>query len=405
MKAPVLAILVALALGGTAHADKALAAKYYRAGQKAYQAQAFESAAENLDRAFQELPVPELAFSAAQAYRRAHRVKANVDHVVRAIELYKFYLSKITDGGRVADASDNLTEMERELVALGGAKAPSASPPPAKRTRLAVTVSLIGVDTAVDLKELEERKTGPSIAVVTKLDGAAIKPDQMIEVAPGKHVVRAEAAGFAPVERTEDIQDGASELVELELSPLPAALSIKTEKGARVSVDGRGIGTAPVPPVSLPAGRHVFTIIRSGREPVARELVLERGQSVTIEQKLVATERRRAVTWVLVGGGALALFTTTTAIAAFHEDSQASDDFRELQKGNADPYLRASYANARSLRDQLRTSALLGGIATFGVVAVAAFLYGFDTPSAEGLRVTPIATGGGGGGAAVIGRF
>lgn len=401
-----LAILVALAvLAGPAHADKALAAKYYRAGTKAYQAQAFESAAENLDRAFQELPVPELAFSAAQAYRRAHRVKANVDHVVRAIELYKFYLSKVTEGGRVADAADNLGEMERELVTLGGAKAASASPAAPKRTRIAVTVSLVGVDAAVDLKELDERRSGPAITVVTKVDGTAVKADQMVDVTPGTHVVRAEAPGFAPLERTAKVEDGASELIELELAPLPASLSIRTEKGARVSIDGRGIGTAPVAAVSLPAGRHVFTIIRSGREAVAREVVLERGQSLAIDQPLVATERRRAVTWVLVGAGVLALFSTTTAIAAVHEDREARDDLDQIAKGNADPDVRDSYANARNLRDQFRTSAWLGGAAALGVVAVGAFLYSFDTPSAEGLRVTPMAAAGGGGGAALIGRF
>ena len=105
-----------------AHADKKLAAAYFRAGEKAYLAQNFEAAAKNLDEAFKELPAPEIAFSAAQAYRRAHRVKANAAYVARSVELYRFYLSKVTQGGRVGDAADNVGEMERELVALGGVK-------------------------------------------------------------------------------------------------------------------------------------------------------------------------------------------------------------------------------------------------------------------------------------------
>ncbi len=398
-----LAILMVLSLSSAAHADKKLAAAYFRAGEKAYLAQNFEAAAENLDAAFKELPAPELAFSAAQAYRRAHRVKSNVAHVARSIELYKFYLSKVTEGGRVADAADNVGEMERELVTLGGVK---AAAPVEQKTRVALTVTLIGLDTAVAMRELEDRRasTAPQITAVTRLDGVVVKPDQMIEVTPGPHVVRAEAPGFAPLERTHDVAAGKSELVELELQPLPAKLSITTEKGARVSVDGRGIGTAPVAPVELPAGRHTFTIIRTGREPVAREVVLERGQSLTVNEKLAPTERRRAVTWMIVGGGVLALFTTTTAIAAIHEDGVAEGHLRELAVGNQDPALRNSYASARDLRNQLRTSAYIAGAATITVGIVAVALYYFDNPSAEGLRVTPIATSTGGG-AALIGRF
>lgn len=398
-----LAILAVLSLASAAHADKKLAAAYFRAGEKAYLAQNFEAAAENLDAAFKELPAPELAFSAAQAYRRAHRVKSNVAHVARSIELYKFYLSKVTEGGRVADAADNVGEMERELVALGGVKAVA---PAEQKTRVALTVTLVGLDAAVSMRELEDRRAGaaPEVTAVTKLDGVVVKPDQMIEVTPGPHVVRAEAPGFAPLERTHDAVSGKSELVELELQPLPAKLLITTEKGARVSVDGRGIGAAPVTPVELAAGRHTFTIIRTGREPVAREVVLERGQSVTVSENLAPTERRRAVTWVFVGAGLGALFTTTTAIAAMHQDGVAEGHLRDLELGNQDPALRNSYASARDLRNQLRTSAYLAGAATITVGIVAVALYYFDNPSAEGLRVTPIATSTGGG-AAVIGRF
>src|SRR5205085_4417600 len=101
------------------------------------------------------------------------------------IELYKFYLSKVTQGGRVADAADSLGEMERELQSLGGVK--TAMPSAEAKTRLALTVLLSGAEGGGSMRELEDRRTGtaPEIPTVTKLDGVVVKSDQMVEVTPG----------------------------------------------------------------------------------------------------------------------------------------------------------------------------------------------------------------------------
>ncbi|MBL0221081.1 MAG: PEGA domain-containing protein [Myxococcales bacterium] len=397
-------LVVLVSLGLPAHADRKAALRFFKAGEKAFAAQNFEAAAENLDAAFKELPVPELAFSAAQAYRRAHRVKANVAYVARAVELYTFYLAKVTEGGRVADAADSLGELERELDKLGGPKAMPATV--VVKTQLALTVSLVGVDATVTMRELEDRRAGgeAAIPVVTKVDGVAVLPEKMIDVSPGPHVVRAEAPGFAPLEKREVAVEGHSELVELELQPLPAKLTIETERGARVSVDGRGIGTAPVAPIDLPAGRHVLTIIRSGREAVARELVLGRGQVMTVRERLSPTERRRAVAWVMVGAGALGVITLSTTIGAIHEDGIATDLLHQLQQGGQSEQVGRDYADARELRNRLRDGAWATGGVMLAVGIVGAFLYYVDTPSAEGLKVTPLASGGVAG-ASVIGRF
>ena len=104
---------------GIAHAeDKAAAERYFRAGAKAYAAQNFAAAATDFDEAYKALPLPEIAFSAAQAYRRLYRVEPKPEYVRRAVELYRAYLDKVKTGGRVGDAADNLAEMERELDKL-----------------------------------------------------------------------------------------------------------------------------------------------------------------------------------------------------------------------------------------------------------------------------------------------
>jgi tetratricopeptide (TPR) repeat protein len=114
-----LAIVAVLALASTAAAERKVAERYFRAGAKAYAAQNFVAAAANFDEAYKSEAMPEIAFSAAQAYRRLYRIEPKAQHVVRAIELYRDYLAKVKTGGRVGDAADNLAEMERELDKLG----------------------------------------------------------------------------------------------------------------------------------------------------------------------------------------------------------------------------------------------------------------------------------------------
>jgi hypothetical protein len=400
------ASLIALAaLTASAAADRNVALKYFRAGEKAYQAQNFEAAAQNFDSAFKELELPELAFSAAQAYRRAHRVKSNAGYVQRSVLLYRFYLSKVTEGGRVGDAADSLGEMERELEKLGvGTKAPP--PPVEEKTALAVTATLVGVDTLGGMREIEDLRAGaePEILVTTKIDGQVVTPAKMVEVTEGDHIVRAEAPGFAPFEKREVAVKGHRELVELTLQPLPALVTITTERGARISIDGRGIGTAPLAAIEVPAGKHVLTVIHRGREPVARDLTVTRGQRVALDIDLESTLRRRSVTWVLVGAGVLAVTSVATGLGALYEDGVASDKLDQLQQGSQPSQVGREYADARDLRDSLITGTWVTGGAAVAVGLAAGFLYYFDNPSAEGLRVAPMSTQSGAG-AALIGRF
>ena len=51
--------------------------------------QDFAAAATDFEQAYKALPLPEIAFSAAQAYRRQYQVDAKPSHVARAIELYR----------------------------------------------------------------------------------------------------------------------------------------------------------------------------------------------------------------------------------------------------------------------------------------------------------------------------
>ena len=402
MKRTVVLLLVLLL--GVAHADRKVALKFFRAGEKAYKAQQFAAAAQNFYEAYKVLPLPEIAFSAAQAYRRQYRIDQSPEAVRRAVELYTAYLAKVKEGGRVGDAADSLGEMERELDKLGGG--PSAAPVVVERTQLGVTVNLAGVGGDDRMNEIEDtRRATDAIDVKTWIDGTLVAPDKMIEVAPGEHVVRAEAVGFAPREQKHPAPKGHSELVELELEALPAKVKVVTERDARVSIDGRGIGDAPVAEIALPAGRHVLTIVRAGRHPVSRELVLGRGQVLTVTEPLEPTARRRSVKFVAGVALGLGVITLATGVGAILQDREAEDLLAELRTGNHPPgTIGVDYANARDFRNQLVTGTWVAGAAAVGVGLVAGYLYYFDTPSAEGIRVAPLA-GGGAAGAQVIGRF
>ncbi len=398
-----LAIVLAVMLtASVATADRQNALKYFRSGEKAYRAQNFAAAAQSFYQAYQELPLPEIAFSAAQSYRRQYRVERKREYVERAVELYRFYLDKVKSGGRVGDAADSLGEMEIELAKLGGARRETST---VDLTQLGVTVDLVGVTAATSMKEIDESKaSAPAMAVTATLDGKPVDVDKLVDVEPGDHVFHIEAKGFAPADKKGHAVKGRSDFVEVELRPLPAHVKITTERGARISIDGRGVGVAPVAAFELAAGRHVLTVVRRGRQPVSQEIEVAQGDAYELDQKLTPTSQRRAAKWVAIGAGVLGVFTAISAIAAVVEDGNASDKLEQLRMGSQDASLLSEYRSAHERRDQLVIGTWVAGGAAVAVGTVALIMFYADTPSAEGVRVTPFMSANSGG-ASVIGRF
>jgi hypothetical protein len=178
----------------------------------------------------------------------------------------------------------------------------------------------------------------------------------------------------------------------LTLEPLPAQLTVETEAGATLIVDGRGIGEAPHGAISLSAGTHVLTVVRSGRKPAAREVVVERAQTKALKIDLEPTARRRAVPWVVLGAGTLAAVAAVAGGGAIYWNSDAKEQRDLLLLGDQDPSVLASYNNSRSRRDTALTGVWVMGGAAVAVGLTAVWLYYFDSPSAEGVRVVPAAT-------------
>ena len=401
-RALVLAMLIAIPAHADDAANKEAAERYFRAGSKAYSAQNFSAAAAEFDEAWKAMPLPEIAFSAAQAYRRLYRVDAKPEYVRRAVELYRIYLAQVKTGGRVGDAADSLGELERELERLNIKIAVGTPPAPmVERTRLGVSVTIAGQASDTALHEVGDTTGEVAKGLHATLDGKPIEPFALLDVDAREHVLAVTADGYLPVEKKAVAVTGQSQLIELELRAKPASVVIHTEEGAHVSIDGRVV---PGLTLEVPAGKHLITITHRGREPFGKELVIQRGESLTFAAPLRETGRRKAVPYVMTGAGVLAVGAITTSIVALVRDSHASDLRDSLAKGNQPVKIADDYDHTVTSRDHFVTATWILGGAALAAGATGALLYLFDEPNAESLRVTPMVAPIGGG-AVLSGHF
>jgi len=400
------AILALLVLVATAHADRKKAEQLFQRGEKAYRAQKFLAAAQSFEAAYKELPAPELAFSAAQAYRRQYRVDStHSEYVELAVKYYELYLNEVKSGGRTGDAADSLDDMKAELRHLEKTgklgKVTTDTVP-----MLAVAVELADRQQApTKMREIDDTKpTQADTPVKTFVDGKPVESDVLLPVKEGEHIVRGEADGYKPAEKRVRVLAGVPVYEQLMLEPLAAQLTVETEAGATLIVDGRGVGETPRAPISLDAGTHVITVVRSGRKPAAREITVERAQSKTVKIVLAPTARRRAVPWVLGGAGGFVVLTGVAASGALYWNGQAVDNRDKLAAGNQTQDVLDDYNFARTYRSRALTSVYIMSGAAVAIGLTAAWLYYFDSPSAEGVKVVPIATPNTAG-AVISGRF
>jgi hypothetical protein len=383
----VLVILLVCAQSASAD-DRATAERYFRAGARAYAAQNFSAAATNFDEAFKSMPMPEIAFSAAQAYRRLYQLEPKPHYVRRAVELYQRYLGAVKTGGRVGDAADNLADMKRELAKLEAAGvATTAAAPAVAQTRLGINISV--PDQASELGAVREigDATGHALQVTASIDGKKVEPFTLVEVTAKEHVISVSADGYFPVEKKAVGVSGQSLFVDVELEPKPARLAVKTENDARISIDGRFIATAPTAAIELAAGKHLVTVLRRGREPFGKELTVTRGQELAFAAPLELTARRRAVPWVLGASGLLLAGAATTGVLAYTNDSRASDLREQIEMGNRPPSDADELDSAVSSRDRFTTWTWVLGGAAIATAGVGGALFYFDRPSADSATV------------------
>ncbi|MEO8549220.1 MAG: PEGA domain-containing protein [Kofleriaceae bacterium] len=372
--------LILVLAAGTAHADDPkLAERLFRAGERAYKAQDYAGAATDFEQAYKALSLPEIAFSAAQAYRRQYRVDNKPSHVARAIELFRIYVAKVKIGGRVGDASDAIDDLQKELDRLIKSGVKVSPELAAEHTQLGVNVMFDNEREAHGMREVQDAPNQSSPVVDVTIDGAKVAPYAPTNVPPGKHALHVEAAGYAPDDRSIDVTQGDFRMVDVTLHAKPAHLVIETE--ARVVVDGRLAGDGPTS-VELAAGKHLVALLHDGREPWAQELELGRGQELALAPALEVTAKRRWTTRTAIAGGVTGAVALAALTVALIEDSRASTlHDRFMSPGDQPPSAGADYNNALRWRGRATDALWVFGALTVAAGVTTAVLYYTDKPS------------------------
>ncbi len=352
-----IAITIALLLGVTGVA-RAQPAATFKAGVAAYQSGDYATAIVAFEEAFRLDPLPETAFTLAQAHRNQYFVDGEPRHLQRALGLYSHYLAESPTGRRAVHARLHLESITAILASLPE-RAPAPTKPPS--TQLLITAEVPGARASVD-------------------GDPAQRVPRLAEVTPGAHTVRVEAdhhdatsiEALAIAERLV--------LVPANLRARPARLEVRTTKEAHVEIDGRATTRDEL----LPAGEHVLTLRARGRVSVVRVVELAAGDARVVDITLVPTRRRRVARGILIGGAALAATSLLAGTTAWFAQRDAVD--RMPPRGTDI----AAYNAAVDRRDRWRAVAVgsgsLAAAATLGGLA----LYWFDMPArAERPRVVP----------------
>lgn len=370
--AAVCALSIVSALGGgpmTAHAqtkdEKESAEKFFRAGERAYKAGQYLIAAQAFEEALKLYMVPGIVFSTAQAYRLQYFIDKDPGWLKRAIELYRKYIEAVEQGGRRDDAVASLAELEPIMLRIEAEQqGPIQTRAFVPETQLVVNTQVQGAHATIDGK-------GGEVPLIRKVE-------------PGPHKVVITADGYFPVEQTAIAVEGRLVPVEATLQPRPALVTVRTTRGAQIAVDGRPRGTTPLSgPLDIAAGKHFVTVTRRGHEAFGRELVLTRGQKVTLDAPLETTLQRKASWWVLGGAVAIAAGAGVTATQAFLANGSAADLEDQRQSQGLTAAELAEYDRLRDRRDdRLRLTYVLAGVSA-GVAITGVLMRVFDDPRAE----------------------
>jgi hypothetical protein len=359
-----LVVLVTVFAARAARADDLADAKnYFKAGASAYAAGDYLAAIQALDAAYRLTPLPQIAFSLAQAERRQYFASREPARLLRAIELYRTYLREVPIGGRRADATDALAQLEP--LALGVVASPTgeAVPREAPKTRIMVTSEAAGARIS--------------------LDGGPPKPTPLIaEVEPGQHLVQVSARGFFPTERQLIAISGELVPLEVELRERPAVVIVEPTVEADLYVDGAFSGRVKKGSrIELSGGSHQFAFVRAGRRVEIQTVGLERGEVRRVPVELDWTGQRiAAVSALAVSGATLTSGVVFTALSVAQEH-EADRILEKRDEQALSPDELSAYEDAREERDRYRAVAIGSYAVSAASLVTGALLYALDEPN------------------------
>jgi hypothetical protein len=118
-------------------------------------------------------------------------------------------------------------------------------------------------------------------------------PCRIDRISGGAMTLEIKANGFLPQKRDISLAAGEVQKVEFKLLPLPGTLRIVSiPDGGRVYIDDEFKGETPFDLTNAKPATYRVRVERAGHEPIARDVTLEKGASVTEEFRLTKNTGR-----------------------------------------------------------------------------------------------------------------
>jgi PEGA domain len=222
--------------------------------------------------------------------------------------------------------------------------------------------------------------SAPGAAVLLDAETTPRPTPLITELPPGPHTIRVTANNHLDETRQVEVAAGAITALDLPLREKPATLLVTSVDGARVTLDGRLVGEAPLAgPLELPSGEHDLRVQRPGYTTYSNRFLVAPGGRLTLDAPLAMTLQRRVSLGLLTGGGAAIAAGVVLGGVSLAQQADAAgiksrmDRGEVVCRGQDCPDL-DRYNSAVATRDTLRTGAFtLAGIGT--VAAGAGLLY------------------------------
>jgi hypothetical protein len=380
------ALIGALVLGSqpasaqkASQSDLAKAKMLYEVGVQAFDGANYTAAIKAFTEAYRIAQRPGLVFSIAQAHRKQYYLTKDPDSLREAVKFYREYASKVQQGGRRADVAEALAELEP----LAG--------------RLDPTASTAGSSSSATASLMEPTRSGPQLMVSTQTKGAKVSLDGsepvdaplIRDVKPGPHKIKVTADEHFDHEREVIVGETGVLPLDIALREKPAFITIETDAGADIAVDGRPVATTPlVKPIEVPAGRHFIAVTKGGHKPVTQDIVVKRGEKKTLPFRLETTGQRWVSYTLLAGGGLGVVVGVLLGFGAAEQEEIAATILAEKKRGNILAPRLNQYNDAIRQRDELRGAAVasLGTGVTIGAAGLLLYMFDNPTPTAPPAR-------------------